>query len=126
MFINNTSYVTQVFCKKTIICMSLKFLNIMLEISRFFKYFSSILYIFLSVIIDLVMFSTNDKHHFLANSLTRVSNFTIYICFTIVLINFITVSTMLTTCQHFHSWIFPCILKTIVLPIIMKIENNFK
>ena len=38
-----------------------------------------------SLIADLVRFNTNNKHHFLTYMITRVFNFTTYICFIIVL-----------------------------------------
>ena len=39
----------------------------------------------------------NNRHHFLTYILTRVSNFTTYMGFIIVLIHRITISTLLTT-----------------------------
>ena len=86
--------VIHAFYKKTIFCLSLNFLNIMLEIRlRFFLTFISLF----SLIVYLIRFDINNRHHFLTYILTCVSNFTTYIGFIIVLIHRITISTLLTT-----------------------------
>ena len=66
---------TGFFIRKSFFCVSLNFLNIMLEIRlRFFLTFISLF----SLIVYLIMFNTNNKLYFLTYTLTGMSNSTQY------------------------------------------------
>ena len=70
--LQNYVYNTRFFIRKPFFCLSLKFLNITLEITlRFSSYFFLTFISLFSLIFYLIRFNTNSKRHFLNNGETK-------------------------------------------------------
>ena len=72
---DSTPQPLHIFHMKTIFCVSLNFLKLILEIRL--RYFLTFISIF-SLIVYLVTFNTNNKLHFLTYALTHIANSTQY------------------------------------------------